>query len=80
MRFRLLLLLLLLLATRYTAAASAISNDRVTIDMTQNNPGDSVGWQQTRFADPRELSALGYSGQTSTARVQAATRCSAAFR
>ena len=34
--------------------------------MVQNNPGDPVGWEQTKYFDPEELLKLGYTGMTTT--------------
>jgi hypothetical protein len=34
--------------------------------MVQNNPGDPVGWEQTKYFDPSELKALEYTGMTTT--------------
>ena len=28
-------------------------NERILIDLVQNNPGDPVGWQMTKYADLR---------------------------
>ena len=47
-----------------TAASPNITNPRVLIDMAQNNPGDPVAWQQTKYADPRQLARLNFTGQT----------------
>jgi len=49
-----------------SAAAGSIPNDHVLIDMTQNNPGDAVAWQQTKYFDPRVLAKAGYTAQSST--------------
>jgi hypothetical protein len=48
------------------AAAEPITNPMVFIDMVQNNPGDPVAWQQTKYFDPRVLAQLNYTGQTTT--------------
>ena len=45
---------------------AAVDNERVVIDMVQNNPGDAVAWQQTKYFNPRTLKALGYTAQTTT--------------
>ena len=63
--------LVLLLAAPAAAAASArpatpIANAAVMIDMVQNNPGDPVGWEQTKYFDPKELKKLNYTGMTTT--------------
>ena len=42
-----------------------IANARVSIDMVQNNPGDPVGWEQSKYFQPSVLKELGYTGQTS---------------
>jgi hypothetical protein len=63
---------LTLLTTIAAAAAQGqedILNEHVLIDMTQNNPGDAVAWQQSKYFDPRVLKAAGYTGQTSTCEV-----------
>ena len=65
--------LVLLLAAPAAAAASArpatpIANAAVMIDMVQNNPGDPVGWEQTKYFDPKELKKLNYTGMTTTRR------------
>ena len=54
---------LLLLAPRSVAA---IDNAAVMIDMVQNNPGDPVGWEQSKYFDPSVLKELGYTGQATT--------------
>eukprot|EP00038_Savillea_parva_P017329 m.19844 g.19844 ORF g.19844 m.19844 type:complete len:597 (+) comp3731_c0_seq1:39-1829(+) len=41
-------------------------NAKVVIDMVQNNPGDPVAWQQSKYFDARNLGARGYTGQTTT--------------
>ena len=43
-----------------------ITNAAVMIDMVQNNPGDPVGWEQTKYFDPKELKKLDYTGMTTT--------------
>jgi hypothetical protein len=54
----LLLLLLLLQPPAARAAAPTVTNAPVMIDMVQNNPGDPVGWEQTKYFDPKELKKL----------------------
>ena len=44
----------------------SVANAPVLLDMVQNNPGDPIGFQQTKYADPEFLSELGYDGQVST--------------
>jgi len=46
--------------------ANAIENEHVLIDMTQNNPGDAVAWEQTKYFDGRVLKENGYTAQSST--------------
>ena len=43
-----------------------ITNAPVMIDMVQNNPGDPVGWEQTKYFDPAELKKLNYTAMTTT--------------
>eukprot|EP01051_Picozoa_sp_SAG22_P000060 SAG22_NODE_1_length_62449_cov_158.689270_60_plen_106_part_00 len=45
---------------------TTIANAPVMIDMVQNNPGDPVGWEQTKYFDPAELKKLDYTGMTTT--------------
>lgn len=49
-----------------TTPQITISNAPVMIDMVQNNPGDPVGWEQTKYFDPNELKKLEYTGMTTT--------------
>ena len=56
-------------ASTATAAPIAIANRPVMIDMVQNNPGDPVGWQQTKYFDPRELKKLDYTGMPLGSRI-----------
>lgn len=51
-----------LLATAFCheGSISPVANKVVMIDMVQNNPGDPVGWEQTKYFDPEELKALEY--------------------
>ena len=42
---------------------SPITNTRVSIDMVQNNPGDPVGWEQSKYFQPTVLKELGYTGE-----------------
>lgn len=51
-----------LLATAFCheGSISPVANKPVMIDMVQNNPGDPVGWEQTKYFDPEELKALEY--------------------
>ena len=44
----------------------AIPNSPVMIDMVQNNPGDPVGWEETKYFDPAELKKLNYTAMTTT--------------
>ena len=46
-----------------------IPNEHVLIDMTQNNPGDAVAWQQSKYFDPRTLKQAGYTGQCATGEI-----------
>jgi hypothetical protein len=55
-----------LLFAAAAAAEEPITNPMVFIDMVQNNPGDPVAWQQTKYFDPRVLARLNYTGQTTT--------------
>ena len=48
------------------AAPLAITNAPMVIDMVQNNPGDAVAWEQSKYFDARELYKLNYTGQTTT--------------
>ena len=48
------------------ATALGISNVPIVIDMVQNNPGDAVAWEQTKYFDARELYKLNYTRQTTT--------------
>ena len=48
------------------ASDTPITNAAVMIDMVQNNPGDPVGWEQTKYFDPKELKKLEYTGMTTT--------------
>eukprot|EP00051_Salpingoeca_urceolata_P017172 m.232290 g.232290 ORF g.232290 m.232290 type:complete len:727 (+) comp18882_c0_seq12:64-2244(+) len=48
---------------------SPITNARVLIDMVQNNPGDAVAWEQTKYADARVLKKLDYTAQCTTGEV-----------
>eukprot|EP00040_Diaphanoeca_grandis_P024403 m.134036 g.134036 ORF g.134036 m.134036 type:complete len:573 (+) comp29715_c0_seq1:24-1742(+) len=50
-------------------AVADIPNSKVQIDMVQNNPGDAVAWQQSKYIDPRSLVDLGYTAQCSTGEV-----------
>lgn len=43
----------LLLLAAVGMAAAEITNDKVFLDMVQNNPGDAVAWQQTKYAADR---------------------------
>lgn len=43
-----------------------ITNAPLFIDMVQNNPGDAVGWEQTKYFDAEVLAGLSYTGQTTT--------------
>ena len=43
-----------------------ITNAPVMIDMVQNNPGDPVGWEQTKYFDPAELKKLNFTAMTTT--------------
>ena len=60
------LLLVALLSASASTAAPTPSNAPVVIDMVQNNPGDAVAWQQSKYFDPRTLKAHGYTAQTTT--------------
>jgi hypothetical protein len=46
--------------------AISIENENVLIDMTQNNPGDAVAWEQSKYFDARVLKQAGYTAQSST--------------
>ena len=48
------------------AASCEIKNERILVDMVQNNPGDPVGWQRTKYADPQVLASLNYTAKMST--------------
>ena len=48
------------------ASTAGIQNKRIVIDMVQNNPGDAVAWQHTKYFDGLNLLALNYTGQTTT--------------
>eukprot|EP01065_Artemidia_motanka_P005920 TRINITY_DN12878_c0_g1_i1.p1 TRINITY_DN12878_c0_g1~~TRINITY_DN12878_c0_g1_i1.p1 ORF type:complete len:588 (+),score=184.61 TRINITY_DN12878_c0_g1_i1:65-1765(+) len=48
------------------AAAAAAADGRLLIDMVQNNPGDAVGWQQTKYRNPKVLKQLGYTARALT--------------
>ena len=52
--------------SKTTATPPTIANQRVMIDMVQNNPGDPVGWEQSKYFDPRVLKKLDYNAQTTT--------------
>ena len=58
-------MLLALLAPLLLApwSVAAIDNAAVMIDMVQNNPGDPVGWEQSKYFDPSVLKELGYTGK-----------------
>ena len=43
-----------------------INNEHVSIDMVQNNPGDAVAWQQTKYFNPSNIAALNFTGMTTT--------------
>lgn len=43
-----------------------VENERILIDLVQNNPGDPVGWQMTKYADPQVLASLNYTAKMST--------------
>jgi hypothetical protein len=58
-----------LLLCQICAATTDITNAPVIIDMVQNNPGDAVAWQQSKYFDARVLKAAGYTGQTTTGEV-----------
>ena len=47
-------------------SVAAIDNAAVMIDMVQNNPGDPVGWEQSKYFDPSVLKELGYTAQATT--------------
>ena len=49
-----------------SATPPTISNVPIVVDMVQNNPGDAVAWEQTKYFDPRELYKLNYTSQTTT--------------
>ena len=55
------MLLFLLPAAAAAIAPAPITNARVVIDMVQNNPGDPVGWEQSKYFNPAVLKQLGYS-------------------
>eukprot|EP01059_Diplonema_ambulator_P030998 TRINITY_DN5552_c1_g1_i2.p1 TRINITY_DN5552_c1_g1~~TRINITY_DN5552_c1_g1_i2.p1 ORF type:complete len:604 (+),score=83.66 TRINITY_DN5552_c1_g1_i2:46-1812(+) len=42
------------------------ANARLFLDMVQNNPGDSLGFEQSKYSDPNVQRSLGYSGMVST--------------
>ena len=48
------------------AASHEVENERILVDMVQNNPGDLVGWQMTKYADPQVLASLNYTAKMST--------------
>ena len=48
------------------AASHEIKNERILVDMVQNNPGDPVGWQMTKYVDPQVLASLNYTAKMST--------------
>ena len=50
----------------------AIGNERVMIDMVQNNPGDAVAWQSSKYIDPFALVSLNYTGQVTTGELSGA--------
>lgn len=52
-----------------SAAATPADNEWVFLDMVQNNPGDPLGWQQTKYSDPATITALGYTGQVPTGEI-----------
>lgn len=43
-----------------------IENERVIIDMVQNNPGDPSGWEDSKYTKPTVLHELGYTGSSTT--------------
>ena len=50
-----------LFASQLSLAGSyEVENERILIDLVQNNPGDPVGWQMTKYADPQVLASLNY--------------------
>ena len=51
------------------SAGATISNEHVVIDMAQNNPGDPVGWQHSKWQDPAVLKAEGYTAKATTGEV-----------
>ena len=50
----------------FLAESYEIENERILIDLVQNNPGDPVGWQMTKYADPQVLASLNYTAKMST--------------
>jgi hypothetical protein len=50
----------------FQLCAADITNERVMIDMIQNNPGDAVAWQQSKYFEATTLKGAGYTGQTTT--------------
>ena len=45
----------------------SIENERVALDMTQNNPGDAFAWQVSKYNDPEYIvSALNFTGRVWT--------------
>jgi hypothetical protein len=66
------LLLALVLGVAGLARASSPANSRVVLDMVQNNPGDAVAWQASKYIDPDTLRGLGYTGQVATGELSGA--------
>ena len=56
------LLSFFLLPGTVVAYDTPITNARVSIDMVQNNPGDPVGWEQSKYFQPSVLKEMGYTG------------------
>ena len=57
-----------LFATQFIVLGGSyeVENERILIDLVQNNPGDLVGWQMTKYADPQVLASLNYTAKMST--------------
>ena len=47
------------------AGSYEVENERILVDLVQNNPGDPVGWQMTKYADPQVLASLNYTAKMS---------------
>ena len=47
------------------SASHEVTNERILVDLVQNNPGDPVGWQMTKYADPQVLASLNYTAKMS---------------